>query len=121
MAADEFVINTVRSESTSTPGRSVSHVRGHALVIDEPTHLGGPGEQMSPAEAFLSGIAACGVLLVQGKARDTGVTLKHVETTIEAVRKRSDTSIFQEIRLAFVLSGPDQSQAQDLVAHYQQH
>ncbi|MDQ6709029.1 MAG: OsmC family protein [Candidatus Dormibacteraeota bacterium] len=121
MPANEFVINTVRSQSTSTPGRSVSHVRGHELVIDEPTHLGGPGEQITPAEAFLSGIAACGVLLVQGKARDTGVNLKSVEATIEGVRRRSDTSVFQEIRLAFVLSGPDQSQADNLVAHYQQH
>ncbi|MDQ6885097.1 MAG: OsmC family protein [Candidatus Dormibacteraeota bacterium] len=121
MPADEFVINTVRSESTSTPGRSVSHVRGHQLVIDEPAHLGGPGEQITPAEAFLSGIAACGVLLVQGKARDTGVNLKSVEATIEGVRRRSDTSLFKEIRLAFVLSGPDRLQAQALVAHYQQH
>jgi len=121
MADNELVINTVRSETTSMPGRSISHVRGQELVIDEPTHLGGPGEKITPAEAFLSGIAACGVLLVQGRARDTGVALERVEATIGAVRRRSDTSVFQEIRLAFVMTGPEQAQAEDLVAHYQQH
>ena len=121
MAENEFVINTVRSETTATPGRSVSHVRGQDLLIDEPTHLGGPGERITPAEAFLAGVAACGVLMVQGRARDTGIPLTRVEATIEAVRRRSDTSVFQEVRLAFVLSGPDQPQAEDLVSHYQQH
>lgn len=121
MAEEELVVNTVRSTSTATPGRSVSHVRGHELVIDEPKHLGGPGEQITPAEAFLSGVAACGVLLVEGRARATGAPLKNVEATIEGIRRRSDTSVFQEIRLAFVLSGPDQPTAEDLVGHYQRH
>ena len=121
MADGELLINTVRSESTSTPGRSVSHVRGQQLVIDEPTHLGGPGEKITPAEAFLSGVAACGVLLVEGRAHEAGIQLNNVEATIEAVRRRSDTSVFQEIRLAFVISGPDQPQAEALVSHYQQH
>ena len=71
MPENEFVINTVRSRTTATPGRSISEVRDNELVIDEPTHLGGPGERMTPAEAFLSGVAACGVLLVEGRARTT--------------------------------------------------
>jgi uncharacterized OsmC-like protein len=121
MSNDDLVINTVRSQTTSTPGRSISQVRGHELVIDEPTHLGGPGEKMTPAEAFLSGVAACGVLLVEGWARNTNVPLKGVEATIEAVRKRNDTSVFQEIRLAFVVSGTEQQEAEALVRHYQEH
>ena len=121
MSNDEFVINTVHSQTTSTPGRSISRVRGNELMIDEPTHLGGPGERMTPAEAFLSGVAACGVLLVEGRARATGVALAKAEATIEAIRKRSDTSVFQEIRLAFVVSGTDLKQAQALVSYYQEH
>jgi len=121
MSNEDLVINTVHSQTTSMPGRSVSHVRGNELVIDEPTHLGGPGEKMTPAEAFLSGIAACGVLLVQGQARNTGIRLDSVDATIEAVRKRSDTSVFQEIRIAFVVSGPEQQQAETLVRYYQEH
>src|ERR1700686_5203394 len=118
MASDELVVNRVHSASTSTPGRALNQVRNHQLVIDEPTHLGGPGEQITPAEAFLAGVSACGVLLVQGQARDTGVRLEKVEATIEGVRHRSDTSVFQRIEIGFRLSGPSQAEAVDLVEHY---
>ena len=118
MAGDELVINVVRSTSTSTPGRALNQVRDHRLVIDEPTHLGGPGEQITPAEAFLAGVSACGVLLVQGHARDSGVRLDQVEAAIEGVRHRSDTSIFQRIEIRFRLTGPSQAQAIELVDHY---
>ncbi len=118
MAADDLVLNRVHSASTATPGRAVNQVRNHELVIDEPTHLGGPGEQITPAEAFLAGVSACGVLLVQGRARDTGVRLEQVEATIEGVRHRSDTSVFQRIEITFRLKGPSQAEAIELVEHY---
>jgi uncharacterized OsmC-like protein len=121
MASDELVVNRVHSASTSTPGRAVNQVRNHQLVIDEPTHLGGPGEQITPAEAFLAGVSACGVLLVQGRARDSGVRLDQVEVTIEAIRHRRDTSVFQRIDMLFRLSGPTKAEAIDLVEHYQHH
>jgi uncharacterized OsmC-like protein len=118
MADDELVVNRVHSASSSTLGRALNQIRNHQLVIDEPTHLGGPGEQITPAEAFLAGVSACGVLLVQGRARDTGVRLDKVEATIEGVRHRSDTSVFQRIEIRFRLSGPSQTEAIDLVEHY---
>ena len=121
MAGDDLVINRVRSKSASIPGRSVNEIRHHQLVIDEPTHLGGPGEQITPADAFLSGVSACGVLLVQGRARDTGITLESIDVNLEAVRHRSDTSVFQRIDMTFRLAGPTQSQAAALVEHYKGH
>jgi len=121
MSADELVVNRVQSASTATPGRAVNQVRNHQLVIDEPTHLGGPGEQITPAEAFLAGVSACGVLLVQGKARDSGLRLDRVQVTIEGVRHRRDTSVFQRIVMGFRLSGPTREQAIDLVDHYKNH
>ncbi|HEX9549449.1 MAG TPA: OsmC family protein [Acidimicrobiales bacterium] len=121
MSPDELVVNRVHSASTATPGRALNQVRNHQLVIDEPTHLGGPGEQITPAEAFLAGVSACGVLLVQGQARDSGVRLDRVEADIEAVRDRRDTSVFQRIDMLFRLSGPTQSEAVDLVEHYKTH
>ncbi len=121
MANDELVVNRVHSASTSTPGRAVNKVRNHQLVIDEPTHLGGPGEQITPAEAFLAGVSACGVLLVQGRARDSGVRLEQVEVNIEGIRLRSDTSVFQRIEMLFRLSGPTGAEAIDLVEHYKNH
>ena len=79
MANDDLVVNRVQSRSTSTPGRSINEVRQHRLVIDEPTHLGGPGEEITPADAFLAGVSACGVLLVQGRARETGIRLDRID------------------------------------------
>lgn len=121
MAAEDLVVNRVHSRSTSTPGRSVNEVRQHQLVIDEPLHLGGPGEEITPADAFLAGVSACGVLLVQGRARDTGIALETIDIQLEAVRHRSDTSIFQRIDMTFRLSGPTQPQAVDLVEYYKGH
>src|ERR1700738_4301049 len=121
MSADDLVINRVVSSSSLIPGRALNQVRNHQLVIDEPTHLGGPGEQITPAEAFLAGVSACGVLLVQGRARDTGVRLEQVEVNIEAIRHRSDTSVFQRIDMLFRLAGPTETEANDLVEHYKNH
>ena len=119
MANDDLVVNRVQSRSTSTPGRSINEVRQHRLVIDEPTHLGGPGVEITPADAFVSGVAACGVLLVQGRARETGIQLDKIEVDLEAVRHRSDTSVFQRIAMRFRLAGPSQQEGQALVEHYQ--
>jgi uncharacterized OsmC-like protein len=121
MTTDELVINQVHSASTEIPGRSVNEVRRHRFVIDEPTHLGGPGEEMTPADAFVSGVAACGVLMVQGRARDTGVRLDSIEVDLEAVRQRSDTSVFQSIEMRFRLAGPTQDEAAALVEYYKTH
>src|SRR3989475_11863568 len=101
MANDDLVVNRVHSASTATPGRSINRVRDRQLVIDEPTHLGGPGEEVTPADAFLAGVSACGVLLVQGRARDTAVRLENIEGNLEPVRHRSDTSGFQRIDKTF--------------------
>jgi uncharacterized OsmC-like protein len=120
-STDDLVINRVSSASSATPGRAVNQVRNHQLVIDEPTHLGGPGEQITPAEAFLAGVSACGVLLVQGRARDTGIRLDRVEADIEGIRHRRDTSVFQRIDMRFRLFGPTKAEAIELVEHYKTH
>jgi uncharacterized OsmC-like protein len=121
MASDEFVINRVNSANTATPGRSINRVRDKQLIIDEPTHHGGPGEEITPADAFLAGVAACGVLLVQGHARDTKVPLQKIEVDLEAVRERRDTSVFKEIEMTFHLAGPSKTQASELVEYYKGH
>lgn len=121
MATEDLVINRVRSSSTDTPGRSINEIRNHQLVIDEPTHLGGPGEEITPADAFVTGIAACGALMVQGRARDTNIRLDGIGVDLEAVRQRSDTSIFQRIEMMFRLSGPSKAQAEELVEYYKGH
>jgi uncharacterized OsmC-like protein len=116
--SEDLVVNRVRSASTATPGRASNQVRDRQFLIDEPTHLGGPGQEVTPADAFLAGVSACGVLLVQGRARDTSVRLDQIEVDLEAVRHRSDTSVFQRIEMRFRLFGPTQAEAIELVEHY---
>ena len=104
MASEDLVVNRVHSSSTATPGRALNQVRTHQLVIDEPTHLGGPGEQITPAEAFLAGVSACGVLLVQGRARDLGVRLEEVEATIGLSRQVIPGELYAAILAAVVVT-----------------
>jgi uncharacterized OsmC-like protein len=121
MADEELVVNRVRSATTPTPGRSINQVRDNQFTIDEPVHLGGPGEQITPVDSFLAGISSCGVLLVQGRARDLKLPLERVEVELEARRNRSDTSVFTGIDMRFKLNGPSQAQAVELVEHYKRH
>ncbi|HKA51438.1 MAG TPA: hypothetical protein VKK19_17800, partial [Candidatus Dormibacteraeota bacterium] len=70
--SDELLLTKVRSSTSGVPGRSLNQVRNHHFVIDEPAHGGGSGEEITPAESFLAGISACGVLLVERRAQETG-------------------------------------------------
>jgi uncharacterized OsmC-like protein len=111
---DEYVVNTVRSYSSGTIGRSLNTVKSHHFVIDSPTI----GEEITSGDAFLAGISSCGVNLVEGAARDSGVPLRRTEVTIDGVRTRRDPSVFDRIDLRFVLAGPTQDQAETLVETY---
>jgi uncharacterized OsmC-like protein len=99
----------------------MNEARDHRFVIDEPTHTGGPGEEVTPAELFLAGVSACGVLLVESFARRDGLPLRRAEAVIEGVRDEADTSVFREVRLRFSLEGVDRQQANDLVERYKRH
>src|ERR671937_1929321 len=119
MASDDLVVNRVHS--STTPTRATNRIRDQELVIDEPTHLGGPGERITPADAFLAGVSACGVLMVEGQARSKNIRVERVEVELEAVRQRSDTSVFQRIEMTFRLPGASRQQTGALVEHYMTH
>jgi uncharacterized OsmC-like protein len=113
MSVDRLV-NTVRSYSSGTVGRSLNTVGHHHFVIDSPTL----GEEITSGDAFLAGISSCGVNLVEGAAKETGVALHRTEVTIDGVRLRDKPSDFEAINLRFVLTGPSQEQAEALVQRY---
>lgn len=116
---EDLLVTQARSVTVSDlPGRSINSARTHYFVIDEPPHAGGPGEALTPAEAFLAGVSACGVLLVQSRARELGATLSRAEATIEGVRHRSNPADFLRVHLRISLWGPTQEQADELVAYY---
>jgi len=110
----------VRARTTDVFGRVLCSARDHHYIIDGPVQNGCPGEEVTPAEAFLSGVAACGVELVEVIARDEGVKLTRVRLTINGTvdrsnQARSDVTVFNSVRLRFTISGTDAARAQALV------
>jgi len=114
----DLLINQVRSYSSGTPGRCLNSVRSHHFVIDEPPYAGGPGEEITPADAFLAGVSACGVLLVETFARQSQIPFRRAEATIEGVRNKADTSRFERVTIRFQIEGPTMAQAAELVERY---
>jgi len=110
----------VRARSTDIFGRVLCSARDHHFIIDGPVQNGCPGEEVTPPEAFLSGVAACGVELLHVIANADNVPLAHVAATINATvdrgnQARTDYTIFNTFRLRFTLGGTDASRAAALV------
>src|SRR6266704_337075 len=66
-----------QAASTDTFGRVLCSARNHHFVVDGPVQNGCPGEAINPAELFLSGVAACGVELVQAGQVASGSAARH--------------------------------------------
>ena len=98
--------------------------RTHHFIIDGPVATGCPGEELTPPEAFLSGVAACGVELVQVIAREQSVPVSDVSVRIQAVVDRSrpvrpDVTLFNTVRLRFTLAGVPRDRAGGLIEQFQ--
>jgi uncharacterized OsmC-like protein len=112
-----------RARSTETFGRVLVSARDQHLIVDGPVQNGCPGEAITPAELFLSGVAACGVELIQVLAKQHDVPLRSIGAAIEATQNpaapvRSDVNIFNSVRINLELGGVSQDQAQDLVERF---
>jgi uncharacterized OsmC-like protein len=95
-------------------------VRNHHYVIDGPEQNGCPGEEVTPAELFLSAVASCGVELVQVIAKSDGIPLQGIAVEIHGRMDRSkpvrpDVSLFNSVKLQFRMRGVADSDAKDLV------
>jgi len=123
MAQGEVRNYAVNARSTDTHGRVMCNVRNHHFVIDGPVQNGCPGEEVTPAELFLTGIAACGVELVQSFARADQVPLSGVRVEIDGVLDRGnpvrgDLSVLNSVHLRFHLGGVTQAQATALIDRF---
>lgn len=110
----QYLVNTVRSYSSGTVGRSVNTVRNHHFVIDSPSI----GDEITSGDAFLAGVSSCGVTLVERAAQDMGIPLQRMAVTIEGLRDRQAPSSFARITMHFRLVGVSQEQAETLVGRY---
>jgi uncharacterized OsmC-like protein len=112
-----------RAQSTHTFGRVLCSNRDQHLIVDGPVQNGCPGEAVTPAELFLSGVAACGVELVQVLAKQHEVPLRALSVAIEATIDssapvRPDATLFNTVRLNFELAGVTDEQASMLVERF---
>jgi uncharacterized OsmC-like protein len=111
------------ARSTETFGRVLVSARDQHLIVDGPVTNGCPGEAITPAEMFLSGVAACGVELIQVLAKQIDVPLRSISAKIDATQDpsapvRSDVNLFNTVRIQLTLGGVSQEQGQDLVERF---
>lgn len=111
---------SVQARSTDTFGRVLCNSRNHHFVVDGPAQNKCPGEAITPAELFLSGVAACGVELLQVLAGNLKIPLRHVRVKIQGKMDREnpvrpDVALFNSVYLQFELSGTTDPQASELI------
>jgi uncharacterized OsmC-like protein len=110
----------VSARSTDVFGRVLCSARDHHFIVDGPIQNQCPGEEITPAEAFLSAVAACGVELIHVIAREQEIPLDRVSVRIHGEVDRSKqarpgVTTFNSVRLDFVLCGTDPARAGTLV------
>ena len=110
----------VHARSTDVFGRVLCNARDHHFIIDGPVQNGCPGEEVTPPEAYLAGVAACGVELLHVIARDMNVPLTRVRTRVDGMvdrskQPRTDVTVFTSVRIGFALQGVDAAQGAALV------
>ena len=106
--------------STDTHGRMLCTAREHHFVSDGPASLGCPEEEVMPGELFLAGIAACGVELVEVFANEEGFPLSAAHCAIEGEVGSGDSglTLFESVKLEFVLKGLTEEQGAHLVERF---
>ena len=110
----------VKAASTDTFGRVLTSARNQHLVVDGPVQNGCPGEAITPAELFLAGVATCGVELVQMLAKKDGLPLRSVDVSVRGFMDRSkpvrpDVTLFNSVKVQFLMKGVSDQQARTLV------
>ena len=123
MAQSDIRQYEAQAASTGTFGRVLCGARNHHFIIDGPEQNGCPGEEITPAELFLSAVASCGVELIQVLAKSRGIPLQGIEVKIQgswdrSKPVRSDLSLFNSVRLQLQMNGVSEGDAQQLVEKF---
>lgn len=123
MAASDIRSYAIGARSTDTHGRVMCSVRNHHFIVDGPVQNGAPGEEVTPAELFLTGVAACGVELVQSFAKAESMPLSGIHVDITAMMDRAnpvrkDVTVFNTVNVNFRLSGVSAEQGHALIDRF---
>ena len=114
---------SVSARSTDTFGRVLCNARQHHFIIDGPVQNGCPGEEVTPPESFLAGVAACGVELIQviGKQRGFDNIGVRAEMRAQLDREnpvRADYTVFETVELDLFISGVESDIAFELAEQF---
>jgi uncharacterized OsmC-like protein len=123
MTAPAPRVYEAHARSTDIFGRVLCDVRDQHFIADGPVQNGCPGEAVTPAELFLSGVAACGVELLGVLAQRQQVPLRAARVEIRGINDpanpvRPDVNLFNSVHLTFTLSGISQEQGETLIAAF---
>jgi uncharacterized OsmC-like protein len=110
----------VTAASTAVFGRVLCGARNHHFIVDGPEQNGCPGEEVTPAEIFLAGVACCGVELIQVLGRSAEIPVKAIDVRIQGMMDRSrpvrpGVTLFNSVRLHFRMAGVNEQQAKQLI------
>lgn len=110
----------VSARSTDVFGRVLCSARDHHFIIDGPVQNGCPGEEVTPVEAFLAAVGACGVELIHVIAKTEGRVLDRVAVKVHgwsdrARQSRTDLTTLNGVSLDFTIWGADAAGAAALV------
>ena len=109
----------VAARSTDVFGRVLCAAREHHFVIDGPVHNGAPGEELTPAEAFLAGIAACAVEMIQSFEPSPASIQAEIEGVLDRDDPvREDLTVFNSVQLRLRLAGVTRDEAARLVESF---
>ncbi len=108
------------ARSTDVFGRVLCSAREQHFVIDGPVWNGCPGEALTPGEAFLAAVAACGVELLQAIAAEEATTVEKVAVRIHGLVDRErpvreDVTVFNHVSIRFDIRGASEHEAASLV------
>jgi uncharacterized OsmC-like protein len=124
MSSNDLRQYEVHARTTDTFGRVLCSCRTLHFVADGPVQNNCPGEAITPAELFLSGVGACGIELLQVIAKERSVPLRTARVAITGTIDRSkpvrpDISLFNSVRLKFALTGVTRAQGTEIVEAFQ--
>lgn len=110
MAAADIREYAVAARSTDVFGRVLCSARQHHFIVDGPVQNGCPGEELTPPEAFLAGIASCATELIQVIGREQGHERVAVDAQLtaridRANPVRSDCTVFNSVHLRLQIRG----------------
>lgn len=109
------VVNRVHSASTHVFGRTLNSAGVHHFVIDGTT---APKEEITPVDAFISGISSCAVHQVERFAEELEYPLERAEADIVAIRNQATPQNFERIDLHISMVGPTRAQGAELVERF---